>query len=187
MTPVAANDALFGDALACEEVRPAAFVAGDVSAAAAASACARAEAFLQSIALVEDSRVSDESDDRSPTALALQRVEARLDLLTTLVGRLLQQDGGAAWTGLMWSAVGARLDAATTTAAGATGWLRVQPCDWLPDAISLPVTVLAVDAAHPSIWLRFDAMGPGLTQALERHLFRVHRREIAELRRNGAG
>lgn len=175
MTPVAAEEALFGDALACRQHRPAAFVPGAIEPTALDSLCLRAEAFLQSVAVIEDSRL-DEPEEHGAAALALHRIEARLDLLTSLVARLAQRDGGDAWRAVRWSAVGAFLPVAGA-AAGARGAFRIQPCDWLPEPLQLPATVLAADAS--GAWLRFEPLTPGLTQALERHLFRVHRREIA--------
>lgn len=176
MTPADADRALFGDALACAQQRPAAFVPGAVEATALNSLCLHAEAFLQSVAVIEDSR-TDEPDEHG-AALALHRIEARLDLLTALVARLAQRDGGDAWQAVRWSALGAFVPAAGPVDTGARGVFRIQPCEWLPEALQLPAGVLAADASGGA-WLRFEPLTPGLTQALERHLFRVHRREIA--------
>ena len=64
--------------------------------------------------------------------------------------------------------------------------VRLQPSDWLPDHIDLPVEVIA-EAADGSgghfLWLRFQRLGDGLEMAMERHLFRLHRRQVAEARR----
>ena len=68
---------------------------------------------------------------------------------------------------------------------GTAGQFRIQPCDWLPEALVLPARVAAADAGSRTLWLHFDPLTPGLTQALERHLFRVHRREIAGRRQRG--
>ncbi|HET6434487.1 MAG TPA: PilZ domain-containing protein [Xanthomonadaceae bacterium] len=186
MKPGEAEAALFGEALACEERRPAGFAAGPHAAADLQAERLRAEAFLQALALVEDSR-SEEPEEHGTTGLALQRIEARLDLLTTLVGSLLRGHDHDAVRPLRWSALGASLQiAGTEVAAGASGWLRVQPSDWLPQVLRLPVEVLAAetDGDGRRLWLRFEGLGPGLSAALERHLFRVHRREIAERRRS---
>ncbi|HEY9253827.1 MAG TPA: PilZ domain-containing protein, partial [Stenotrophomonas sp.] len=59
--------------------------------------------------------------------------------------------------------------------------------EWLPEAIELPVRVLAEAASGTGgcfLWLQFDDLEPGLEAALERHLFRLHRRQIAETRRS---
>ena len=48
-----------------------------------------------------------------------------------------------------------------------------------------PKSVLAAEsaAAGTQLWLRFEGLSTGLAAALERHLFRLHRREVAERRR----
>ena len=179
-----ADRALFGDVLACDEHRPAAFVPGALEGAALNAACQRAEAFLQAVAVVEDSRHED-SEEHSPAALALRRVEARLDLLTTLVASLARRDDADPWVDLRWSALGACLPATARVAPGARGVFRIQPCDWLPESLSLPATAEAIDEVSGRLWLRFGPLPAALTQALERHLFRVHRREIAGRRQRG--
>jgi hypothetical protein len=183
VNPADADRALFGEALACGQHRPAAFVPGAPGATALDSMRLRAEAFLQSVAVIEDSR-TDEPEEHGAAALALHRIEARLDLLTALVARLAQRDGGDAWQAVRWSALGAFLPAAGAVETGTRGVFRIQPCDWLPEPLQLPATVLACDGT--AAWLRFEPLTEGLTHALERHLFRVHRREIAGRRaRNG--
>lgn len=178
----------FGDSLTCQEVRPVAFVPGDLDENARRVACLRSEALLRAIALAEDSR-SDESDERGTQELALQRVEAKLDLLTalvaTLVGNSEPQDRPQP---IHWSALGVCMaveDVAADIAPGTIGVFRVLPCDWLPQALELPAVVLAsvTDGAGRQLWLRFQGLPTTLGSALERHLFRVHRRAIAESRR----
>lgn len=183
MTPREADAALFGDALACEEVRPAGFERAAPDAAARHAEALRAETFLQALALVEDGRGED-PEEHGPGALALQRIEARLDLLTTLVAGLLQGTDRDPPRLLRWSSAGACL-ATPDAAPGDPGWLRVQPSDRLPQALRLPVRVLATEATPDGTraWLGFDDLAPPLAAALERHLFRQHRREVAERRR----
>lgn len=173
---------VLGDTLACEERRPVAFVAGAVDAAAARAAWQHGEGLLRALAVVEDSR-GEEGEEHTPADLAVHRIEAKLDLLTAVVAALVRsretQDPPHA---LQWSARGARIDAiAGAVDAGAHGLFRVQPADWLPESLSLPATVQSRDGDQ--LWLRFDPMPPTLAAALERHLFRIHRRAIAELRR----
>lgn len=183
MTPREADAALFGEALACEDVRPCGFEAATPDVAARHAEAMRAEAFLQALAIVEDSRGED-PEEYGPGALALQRIEARLDLLTALVGSLLHGIERDAPRALRWSAIGACLSGPDAPV-DSTGWLRIQPSDALPQPLRLPVRVLAKEqaAGDARLWLRFDDLPPGLTAALERHLFRLHRREIAERRR----
>ena len=64
--------------------------------------------------------------------------------------------------------------------------MRLQPADWLPDHIELPVQVLGEAASGNGglyLWLRLQSTGEALDTALERHLFRLHRRQIADSRR----
>jgi hypothetical protein len=183
VTPREADATLFGEALACEEVRPAGFEPATPDAAALHAEALRAEAFLQAMAVVEDSRGED-PEEHGPTALALQRIEARLDLLTTLIAGLLQGPDRNPPCPLRWSALGACL-VGPNVPAGSTGWLRLQPSDALPQTLRLPVRVLAAEPAVDGsrLWLRFEGLPTALTAALERHLFRMHRREVAERRR----
>ena len=178
-----ARDEVFGDSLACEEVRPAAFVAGALSPAAARSACLRGESLLRSLAVVEDSR-SDDTDEHSAADVVLHRIEAKLDLLTALVASRFGEHFDPRRP-LRWSSLGACLEVDDVVAPGTAGALRVQPSDWLPEALLLPATVLAgvEHGQGRQLWLRFGPLTPALESALERHLFRVHRRAIAESRR----
>ncbi len=180
-----ARSEVFGDALACEESRPAGFRIASLDTLALAATCARAEGLLRALALVEDSRGVEESEDYDPGAQALGRLEAKVDLLTALVARLARSNGPAdPVRTLRWSALGVCLQGEETAAPG-RGVFRIQPSDWLPEALELPATVLAsvTDGDGPQLWLRFGPLTPALESALERHLFRVHRREIAEARR----
>jgi hypothetical protein len=174
---------LFGEALACQEVRPASFVPGAVDPASAQADSLHAETFLQAIAVVEDGR-SEDPDEHGPTTLALNRIESKLDLLTILVGALLGGDRDPPRT-LRWSALGACLDDVPSLPPGTTGHFRIQPSNWLPQTLRLPAVVLAGHEGEDGrqLWLRFENLSSGLETALERHLFRVHRREIAERRR----
>lgn len=183
MTPRDADAALFGEALACEEVRPAGFEPATPDAAALHAEALRAETFLQALALVEDGR-GEEPEEHGPATLALQRIEARLDLLTVLVAGLLHGTDRDPPRALRWSALGASLPGADAPV-GSIGWFRLQPSDRLPQTLRLPVRVLAAEAAGDTrrLWLRFEGLPPALAAALERHLFRQHRREVAERRR----
>lgn len=178
-----ADDVLFGAALACEESQRAAFTAQPMDPALAEAACVRAEACLHAIAVIEDSRNDDED---GPQSLALRRIEARLDLLTALVGALARRDQADPLVPLRWSALGACLPVAALQPEGCAGTFRVQAAAWLPEPLELPATVIASHAdgdGTPRLWLRFGPLTAGASAALERHLFRQHRRAIAERRR----
>lgn len=179
MSPAEADALLFGDSLACEVLRPAALLPRprDPDPALAASG----EALLRALAVLEDGARPEEpeGDDH-----ALARVEAKLDLLTVLVAGLVRQEDADPVRRLTWSARGARLELPEAPAE-ATGLFRVRPADWLPSTLVLPASEIARDTRADGVrcWLRFDPMPPALEAALERHLFRIHRRAVAESRR----
>ncbi|WP_312239170.1 PilZ domain-containing protein [Stenotrophomonas sp.] len=178
-----AESELFDETLSCEVALPAEFRLG--------SAVVRpgsAETLLRSVALVEDSRGDDGHDERGEATAQLQRLEAKLDLTMVLLGRLVRQSTqDLDLRPLRWSRRGIRLEQGMRTGAtaGSLGVIRLQPCDWLPDHIDLPVSVLAEAATGAGahfLWLRFEPMSDALEMALERHLFRLHRRQIAQAR-----
>jgi len=184
MSAAAAHEALFGDSLACGEARPAAFLPGVLDGVTVQSLGARGEALLRALAVVEDGTRSDEPEQ--PADYALHRIEAKLDLLTTLVANLSISHDADPMQLLHWSARGASLAIDAPVPIGTGGRFRVQPADWLPSPLILPATVLACDTdatGAPRAWLRFGPLSPALVAALERHLFRIHRRSIAETRR----
>lgn len=189
MTPAvaAAHEQLFGDVLACDEVLPAAFLPGAATAQQERLHLVQAEGLLRALAVVEDSGRTEEADPHIDAAF--RRLEAKIDLLTALVAGFAASHSVDAVRSLHWSARGARLVADAIHAPGTHGLFRVQPAEWLPSPLVLPASVVAVEAAAGStpqtLWLRFDALGPALGAALERHLFRVHRRAVAESRRGG--
>ncbi|MDX3935195.1 PilZ domain-containing protein [Stenotrophomonas sp. TWI700] len=179
-----AESELFDETLSCELALPAEFRIGS-----AVIRPGTAETLLRSVALVEDARGDDGHDDRSDATLQVQRLEAKLDLVMVLLGRLVRQTTqDLPLRPLRWSRRGIRLEQGTRSGAtpGSMGVIRLQPCDWLPDHIDLPVVIVA-EAANGSgahyLWLRFEGLSDALEMALERHLFRLHRRQIAEARR----
>ncbi|MBP3973190.1 PilZ domain-containing protein [Pseudoxanthomonas spadix] len=185
MTPEQARHALFGEILTLEETRAARFLPGALLPAAVQDACAQGEALLRALAVIDDGAArSDEQDPQGEPALL--RMEAKLDVLTLLVAELAAaQERGDPRQPLVWSARGVELVASDPPAAGQQGLLRVRASDWLPTWLLLPAQVLAVQAegAGTRVWLAFVQLSPALQSALERHVFRIHRREVAQLRR----
>ncbi|WP_372390310.1 PilZ domain-containing protein [Xanthomonas sp. NCPPB 3582] len=177
----AAEAELFADTLSCELRLPAGFRAGGDAGAQSA-----AETLLRSLGQVEDLRSEEASEDRGELPLLVQRMDAKLDLMLALIGRLVRQgDSGLVQNLVHWSVRGIRLNCATGHAAGTAGVVCLQPSDWLPELVQLPAQVLASagDGHDQWVWLRFAPLAPGLQDALQRHLFRLHRRQIAEARR----
>lgn len=184
-----AREILFGDMLACEEVRPATFLPGKFDAAALQSFGTRGEALLRALAVIEDGARGEAHaglEPEQPADHAMHRIEAKLDLLTLLVASVHASDDNDPPQLLQWSARGACLAIDGPLPPGTRGHFRVRPADWLPSPLLLPATVIACDtdaSGATRAWLRFDSLSPALEAALERHLFRIHRRSIAESRR----
>ncbi|CAG2090169.1 PilZ domain-containing protein [Xanthomonas arboricola pv. juglandis] len=176
-----ADAALFADTLSCEVRLPAGFRAGSDAGSHSA-----AETLLRSLGQVEDLRSEDTSEDRGELPLLVQRMDAKLDLMLALIGRLVQKgDTGLIQANVHWSVRGIRLSCASSHPPGTLGSVCLQPSDWLPELVQLPAEVLASasDGHDHWLWLRFAPLSPGLQEALERHLFRLHRRQIADARR----
>jgi hypothetical protein len=179
-----AEHALFDGALTCEVVLPARFDAG-----ARVLMQAPSEALLKGLAVAEDVRGED-PDDRKEATPTQQRIEAKLDLVLSLLGRLARsQHETLPATPLRWSHRGLRLDVVSSQdlVVGVAGVVTMQPATWLSDHIELPATLLAQAEGSQNVqhlWLQFDALGAGLAEAMDRHLFRLHRRQIAEARQS---
>lgn len=188
MSIEAARQALFGDALASDESRPAAVFPSGGDDGRQRAALMRAEALLRALAVLEESR-ADEPDERNPVDQSVRRLEAKVDLLVGLVGSLLHRDQPADPTrSLQWSARGVAVELPSVDPAlvpGAPALFRIHPSDALPEPMQLPGRVLAIEPspAGRRLWLEFDPLPPALEALLERHLFRVHRRAIAGARR----
>ncbi len=173
---------LFGDALACELDVAASFQAGTPSPAALQGAIAT----LRAVATIEDAGAHAD-DERREANPPLQRMEAKIDLMLGLLGRLVERDEPQmALIPVRWSYKGMRLDlaAAAEVTTDAVGTLNLRPAPWLAAGIALPARVLAsADAGdRHCLWLAFDSMPDALSDAMERHLFRLHRRQIAAQR-----
>ncbi len=177
-----AETELFGAALTCEAWLPARFVVGERPLLQQQS-----EALLHSLAVAEDLR-NEDPEDRGELPQSMQRVEAKMDLILGLLGKLARQrEDALPVCPLRWSHRGLRLDLSHSmdNVVGQSGVVLLQPVAWLSDNIELPVQVLAQAEGSEKqhhLWLRFGALNAGLKDALERHLFRQHRRQIAEAR-----
>ncbi|KLJ02740.1 PilZ domain-containing protein [Luteimonas sp. FCS-9] len=179
--PAEAELRLFGDALSCELDLPVAVEPAD-----GAGRQTQAVTLLSALAHIEDLR-KDDGDDHGDLPLLAQRMDAKLDLILALLGRLARRDDGLTERLVHWSCHGLRvdLDPGQGLPAGAAAIVRLQPADWLPDPLELPATVVACEDGHgrTRLWLAFAGLRPDLVEALDRHLFRLHRRQVAEQRR----
>ncbi|HEY5804898.1 MAG TPA: PilZ domain-containing protein [Lysobacter sp.] len=185
-TQGSALEAVFGETLVCDELRPAAFLPGVLDHAQLQSLWTRGEMLLRALSVVEDGAGAGNDEPEQPADHAVLRIEAKLDLLTALVASLATSQQADPLRELRWSSQGACLTSDAPIPVGTVGRLRIQPADWLPSPLVLPATVSACDldsTGRTRLWLRFGPLSPALAAALERHLFRVHRRAVAESRR----
>jgi hypothetical protein len=183
-TPVAepaetAESVLFGEAVACTlqarmRLLPAPLPPGALDAA---------ERLLRDLAMAEERRGESE-DATQPADPALRRLEAKLDLTLQLLAQALPGLAGPPPRPIRMSAVGVRFEGSTgvTAASGSLAVLAWQPSDGLPLTLHLPVSCLAQAAGRS--WWRFEPLPLGLADLLERHVFRLHRRELAANRRS---
>ena len=178
----AADEALFGDSLDCSLVLPV-----SVTPSSANGRQAQAVTLLHGLAQIEDLRKDDGGEEHGDLPLLAQRMDAKLDLILALVGRLASRADGLPEHPVRWSSAGLRIDLedAGDLVPHAHVLVRLQPADWLPDHLELPATVLdrRESATRTRLWLAFADLNADLVEALDRHLFRLHRRQVAEQRR----
>jgi len=186
LTPGQAHEALFGDILTLHETRSATFLPGALDEASRDRMALQGEALLRGLAVIDDGapRVEDPEQPADPSLL---RLEAKLDVLTLLMTGFAASQGALdAPVALVWSARGAEVQVRGTFTVGTEGTFRMAASDWLPTPLMVPATVVASAPDGDGItrvWLRFEPLSPALSDALERHVFRIHRREVAEIRR----
>ncbi|ATD67677.1 hypothetical protein CNR27_09725 [Luteimonas chenhongjianii] len=172
---------LFGDSLTCDIELPVA-----VEPSASRGRQAQAIALLSGLAHIEDLRKDDGGEEHGDLPLLAQRMDAKLDLILGLIGRLARTHDLPEQP-VRWSRAGLRVDLDPTVGLAQRGRaiVRLQPADWLPDHLELPAQVIARrEGAHGTrMWLAFVDLRPDLVEALDRHLFRLHRRAVAEQRR----
>ncbi|MCK7595153.1 PilZ domain-containing protein [Pseudomarimonas salicorniae] len=181
-TPEQAVEQLFGDALSCESEIPVAYRSHAPDAQSVDRAVEHAELVLKSLALIEEAP-HEEGDEHAAERAHLQRLEAKLNLvLETLSGILRRERSDLPQQRFRWSRFGAELMHPGGDVPE-RGFLLLQPLAWLPQRLELPVNCIAKTPAEGGgsrVWLRFAPQPPSLEQALERHLFRLHRRELAK-------
>lgn len=175
-TPVADADAerqLFDDALYCDGPARLRLEAVGLP----EGALDEALQVLAAIAVVEDRR-GDEAGSGAELAQAVRRLDAKLDLTLLLLARLIPELQGPPPRSVRLGVRGLRLEGEVPAARQAV--LHWQPADWLPISLRLPVRALSREGGV-SCWA-FEPLGSALEEALERHVFRLHRRWRASQR-----
>jgi hypothetical protein len=184
MSPLEAERRLFGDALVCSEDLPYSLMPWSGGEAERAAHAAAAERLLRSLAGL-DAGVQDELEPH-PAEQALQRLDAKLDLVLELLSRMLAREHPETQPRpLRWSRHGACAQSRQPLEEGSHALLVLVMPAALSLPLRLPVQVLAREDqdADARLWLAFPQDAPALTAALERFLFRQHRRQVAASRR----
>lgn len=185
LAPAQADARLFGDVLSCELRLPVRMHASLQPLARSHSLAA--EGLLRAVALVENTHAEDAGDDHGAQELALQRIEAKLDLLLGLVGRLQAVEPEAVdEKSVRWSHLGVCVVLPGAWSEGDVALVCLPVASWLPQRLELPVRVLATESVgneENRLWLAVEPLTETLAEALKRHLFRLHRRAVAEGRR----
>ncbi|WP_395793507.1 PilZ domain-containing protein [Aquimonas sp.] len=185
MNPDQAEAQLFADALVCVDELPYRLSPRPSGIEFRSAAVAAAERLLHSLVALESSL--PEEAEPGLTDSALQRLDAKLDLVLDLLSRLLASEQPTLLARpLRWSRLGARIEVSEAPQVGSPQLLILHLQTGLPVPLKLPVDVLAVAPGAGGLhiaWLAFPTDAAGLEAELQRLLFRQHRRQIAASRR----
>jgi hypothetical protein len=180
----AARHALFGDSLTVTQVRPSGFNPCPIDATSRQAALGRAGTLLRSLAVIDES-MHEDHDEIHGSDGPFRRLEAKLDLLTSLVASMARARGDVdAHREVTWSALGAEVVMPAPHETGAEGFFHIVLFERLPERIALPARVICCEpeGAHFRLFLQFEQLGGPVHEELDRHLFRVDRRAIADRR-----
>lgn len=147
----------------------------------------RNTALLNALALIEEGAVR-QVEEPSPLIAQMERLEAKFDLvLTLLTEALLPESAAPGPVSMRLSSRGVVFDAGTTVEPGNAVELSIHFSASLPRPVVLCGVViepLPGEEAHVSV--EFRRLGPGVKERLERLVFRRHRRSIAQQRPKAA-
>ncbi len=181
LQPDEAEQYLFGDTLVATESLPVSLVVGNELDSAHLQA--RAEWLLRTLSQIESAAIDHDEEHPDP---ALRRVEAKLDLTLDLLSSVLRTSRPLPEeTCLRWSHLGVSFVSSVDLPTHAQAVLHLYLRPWLPTPLALPVRLLAQQAERTGarLWLAFQLAHPGLQRALDKLLFRQHRRQVAQKRR----
>jgi hypothetical protein len=179
-----ADAQLFDDALGCDQSLPLRFVPS-VENEHCLFDNASAQVLLRALSQ-KDQSVLKETDDRDGSKQDIERIEAKMDLLFMLMADIIKKQ--SIWPDIKpvrWSRFGARFLLNEGHALNTFGMFSVMPDFSVPKLLELPSRIIAIEplGAKYQIWCRFEQLDLATEMALERHIFRIHRRQVAEARR----
>ncbi|MDJ0927107.1 MAG: PilZ domain-containing protein [Gammaproteobacteria bacterium] len=144
---------------------------------------------LQAMAVFEEAPREVASDASQP-GHELQHLEAKTDVLLSLVGMLIAERQSAVTEHSMvlraasieWAG-----PAGEGLARGDTGYLQIYANPMLPLPIRLPARIVGTTERNGTRWLltRFENLVPAVANGMEKLVFRRHRRQVALSRGTG--
>ena len=176
--------------LAWEDVLPVAFLPGapEAEPKLVAHRVATNLRVLQTCEALEERR--SERDEESAGGPETARLEKKLDLLIEMVGHWVSQAGSRPpaavarldAAGLSWRPADGQLSVAPPVEAGMSGTVVLYLREGVAEALRLPGRVAAV-GPDGRVALQFHGLAEAEIDALERFVFRQHRRSVAGRRR----
>ncbi len=144
---------------------------------------------LQAMAVFEEAPREHGNETGQPGA-ELMHLEAKIDVLLSLVGMLIADRQNAARThsvvlrptSLEWTGP----DAADVSRADC-GYALVFANPLLPLTLKLPARIVSTVQRNGAKWImtRFEHLSPGVESGMEKLVFRRHRRQVALVRATG--
>lgn len=135
---------------------------------------------------VFNERRSEAGDEENPAAQEMQRLDSKLNVLMAMLDQLLQRDAQLPpRVRVSFNAIGALLPASLWPEGQTQALVRLH----FDGCLALPLELLAQraqerDADH--IFVAFESMDETTCDAIERLVFRHHRRKVAERRQTAS-
>jgi hypothetical protein len=143
------------------------------------------ERLLRSINLLAE-QGHERSEEEGEHEAALVRLETKVDLLLDLFSRIGLEAGGQPPSAIIrLSAQGMEwLSEGEVPAEGQMIWVWLYLEPRLPEAVQFPAQILGVETEGPQhkVLARFESLGEGAQNLLEKMIFRHHRRQVAQQR-----
>lgn len=144
-------------------------------------------ALLNALTLIEEGAVR-QAEEPSPLIAQMERLEAKFDLvLTLLTEALLPESAAPGPVSMRLSSRGIVFDAGKPVEPGTVVELSIHFSASLPRPVVLcGVVIEPLPGEEGHVSVEFRRLGPGVKERLERLVFRRHRRSIAQQRPKSA-
>ncbi len=143
------------------------------------------ERLLHTLAVLDEHHLENPDDDRE-LAADIIRLESKIDLLLEMVSKLVVSSEKLSPIQISLSAQGVSWhgDVSEIQQQGALVWLHIMLDERLLEPLKLPAEICGCTGVEGGVQCvaRFVDLGEGVTDLLEKVIFRYHRRTIAYLR-----